>query len=170
MTSSSPVGFLSDLSATEAFENLKSNRHARWPDRHEPTNRVEPMCAPHFAAPFPITPGASVFTIGSCFARNVEKGLIKLGFDVPARRAVGAGVDANVLNTFTANSMLNEVTWPWIKTRRLILRSTFMTWVVTRWRTCIWASAGPIRLHVKRPCSGARTSHRLMQIWPNAEC
>ncbi|SPH22128.1 Beta-barrel assembly-enhancing protease [Ascidiaceihabitans donghaensis] len=106
-----PPPFLAELSAQDAFAHLKTNTHARWPDRHDSENRVEPFCTPHFNAPFTLQTGASVFTLGSCFARNVEKSLIHLGFDLPARRAIGPGIQNNVLNTFTAASMLNEVTW-----------------------------------------------------------
>ena len=110
MTRSLHPDFISETDAAEAFENLKRNDQGTWPGR-EDGNRVEPFCLPHFQAPFPLVPGSSVFTIGSCFARNVERSLMRLGFDVPARRTLGTQIAGNVLNTFTAASMLNEVRW-----------------------------------------------------------
>ncbi len=103
-------GFLEEISGKDAFSNLRNNQSGTWPQR-ETANRVEPICIPAFQAPFTLEPGSSVFTIGSCFARNVEKSLIRLGFDIPTHRAVAVGQSTSVLNNYTAPSMLNEVGW-----------------------------------------------------------
>lgn len=108
--------YLIEIEADDAIENTKTNPFSLWPNRDPDSrlgadNRVEPLCQPDFAAPFRITPGSSVFTIGSCFARNVEKSLIRLGFDIPTHRALADGSSPSVLNNYTSPSMLNEVRW-----------------------------------------------------------
>ncbi len=105
--------YIEEIRSQDAFKNLRENQFSQWPNREmvEQQNRVEPICQPQFSVPFTLTPGASVFTIGSCFARNVEKSLVRLGFDIPTQRALGPGVSSAVLNNYTAPSMLNEVMW-----------------------------------------------------------
>ena len=71
------------ITAGEAYENTRTNAQNGWPKRGDAGNRVEPLTKPHFAPSFTLTPKESVFTIGSCFARNVESSLERLGFDVP---------------------------------------------------------------------------------------
>ena len=60
------------FSAEQAIENRKTNRYGSWGDRASP-NRVEPVAKPGFDVPFKIQPGSKIFTVGSCFARNVEE-------------------------------------------------------------------------------------------------
>ncbi|WP_174300274.1 GSCFA domain-containing protein [Caulobacter sp. S45] len=62
--------------------------------------------------------GESVFTIGSCFARNVETRLEAAGFYVPMRQLeivseyVGSNEDnPNIFNNYGAPSILNELQW-----------------------------------------------------------
>ena len=45
--------------------------------------RVRPEVWPHVSPNFPISSGASIFTIGSCFARNIEDNLSDLGYNLP---------------------------------------------------------------------------------------
>ncbi|HXP74970.1 MAG TPA: GSCFA domain-containing protein [Stellaceae bacterium] len=105
------------LSLDEAFANVMRTRAACiWPTRD--TGRLEPFYEPILAPRFRLKPGSRIFTIGSCFARNIEEHLAPLGFDVPmssfgvpesewpirpfARRA-------GILNKYTPASMLQEV-------------------------------------------------------------
>lgn len=54
--------------------------------------------------------GEKVFTIGSCFARNVETELMKVGFDVPVRRVLhDLGLGSEVINNFGTPSIYNEM-------------------------------------------------------------
>ncbi|MEM1201298.1 MAG: hypothetical protein AAGI06_18500, partial [Pseudomonadota bacterium] len=70
----------------QAVENLKADGLAEWPSRLAPENRIEPLCKPGFKPNFHLEPGEKIFTIGSCFARNIEKALATRGFDVVTRR------------------------------------------------------------------------------------
>lgn len=100
----------------KAVDNLKTNELSGWPSRNDPTNRIEPLCEPGFSPSFHLEPGEKVFTIGSCFARNIEKALAIRGFDVVTRRILSAGETfhkfrANILNNYGVPSILNELTW-----------------------------------------------------------
>jgi len=99
-----------------AVENLKTNPHSGWPSRADAENRIEPFCKPGFEPGFSLTPGEKVFTIGSCFARNIEKALASRGFDVVTRRILEEAETtnmfrANILNNYGVPSILNEFVW-----------------------------------------------------------
>src|ERR1700744_6618480 len=76
---------LRTISGEDAIANIRANPYGDWPAR-EPadTNRIDPYCTPEFSPSFALEPGEKVFTIGSCFARNIESALAKHGFDVAA--------------------------------------------------------------------------------------
>src|SRR3546814_20158968 len=58
---------------------------------------------------FTIRKGATVYTIGSCFARNVERTLVRQGFKVPTS---GIAIDTAIYmgNTPFHNTVLNKYT------------------------------------------------------------
>lgn len=70
---------------------------------------------PNIEPSFKLRPAENVFTIGSCFARNIERHLVRLGYKVPAREYVPAELIGQQLdgfmNKFTPQSMLNEIRW-----------------------------------------------------------
>lgn len=109
---------LYEIDGSTAFNNL-SKSEATWPTRGQSPNRVEPQAAPTFSPSFMLAPGEAVFTIGSCFARNVERYLELKGYDVPMRRldVVGSGIvetgeaTGNVFNNYGVPSILNELEW-----------------------------------------------------------
>jgi len=105
------------LSLDEAFANVTRGRDASlWPTRD--TGRLEPFYQPVLAPRFRLGQGSTIFTIGSCFARNIEEHLAPLGFDIPM---AGFGVPesewparpfarrAGILNKYTPPNMLQEV-------------------------------------------------------------
>lgn len=70
---------------------------------------------------FKIDASAPVFTIGSCFARNIEAALYRKGFDIITRQCsipgelyelTGLGARNGALNAYTAHSMLDLLRWP----------------------------------------------------------
>ncbi len=68
------------LSFAEASRRKGSNKHARWKDiAADLDSEFWPRVQPSFR----IRPGENVFTIGSCFARNIEANLQALGCRVP---------------------------------------------------------------------------------------
>lgn len=105
---------LFEMSAAEAAETRKANPLASWGNRAS-TNRVEPIALPGFDAPVRLRRGDAIFTVGSCFARNVEVELMRLGFRVPMRelfqRADFAKLDPGIINNFGTPSIHNEFAW-----------------------------------------------------------
>ncbi|HWA91138.1 MAG TPA: GSCFA domain-containing protein [Rhizomicrobium sp.] len=107
---------MAEIELEDAIARSAANRGARWPERGA-ANRLEPECWPELKPGFTLKPGSRVFTIGSCFARNVEHNLAALGFDVPARKFLdrnagikGAGGD-EILNKYTPPSIWQELAW-----------------------------------------------------------
>lgn len=104
--------------ARTAARNGKLNPNLRWGDRGSP-NRVEPIALPGFEVPFTFDPGEKIFTVGSCFARNVEDELIRRGFRIPARELstneAFKGFDvvtlSLMLNNYGTPSIYNEFAW-----------------------------------------------------------
>ncbi len=59
--------------------------------------------------------GEPIFTVGSCFARNVEAELASRGFDIPARalfrRPEFSKLDPGIINNYGTPSIYNEFAW-----------------------------------------------------------
>ena len=111
---------MADIELEEAIERSARNRASRWPERGA-KNRLEPECWPELNPRFDFASGARVFTIGSCFARNVELHLASLGFDIPTRKFLnenrrdGVPGGDEILNKYTPPSIHQELAW----TRRI---------------------------------------------------
>lgn len=89
---------------------------SRWPKRGS-ENRLEPECWPEITPKFPLTPGQTIFTIGSCFARHIDRELEALGFEVPMaqfmrEKDLQIPTGANVLiNKFNPALIYQEIAW-----------------------------------------------------------
>ncbi len=99
-----------------AVETLKNNDFASWPPRGLPGSRLEPLARPALRPGFHLEPGEAIFTVGSCFARNIEIGLETRGFDIPTRSIFNADPEfrllgRNVLNNYGTPSIFNEISW-----------------------------------------------------------
>ncbi|MFN2259920.1 MAG: GSCFA domain-containing protein, partial [Parasphingopyxis sp.] len=105
---------LVSLSGPQALATRKSNPVAHWGDRNL-ENRVEPVTKPAFDVPFRLEPGEAIFTIGSCFARNIEHELAQRGFKIPMRDLFKTdafkGLDTEIVNNFGTPSIYNEIAW-----------------------------------------------------------
>ncbi|WP_339691844.1 GSCFA domain-containing protein [Celeribacter baekdonensis] len=90
------------------------NDTANWAHVHD---RLVPQAWPNLQPTFRIAPGAKVFTIGSCFARNIEEHLSLLGFELPtlefsAPEAEWGGLRRNgILNKYTPATVCQEIEW-----------------------------------------------------------
>ncbi|MFC3440788.1 GSCFA domain-containing protein [Sphingobium rhizovicinum] len=61
-----------------------------------------------------ISASDSIFTVGSCFAREVERSLNRKGFNALSLKGVGtipASVDTGYVNRYNTYSILNELRW-----------------------------------------------------------
>lgn len=73
-------------------------------------NRLKPEAWPEFTPSFKLMKGDKIFTIGSCFARNIEDILASLGFDIPMRSfSVPKEERAHIIRP---NGILNKYTPP----------------------------------------------------------
>ena len=154
-----PATFFPRSSSVEAFAALHANRENKWPSRAR-ENRLEPLCAPAFRPTFTMQPGESVFTIGSCFARNIELALKNKGYKVPAfefplpkeELYVGTGLSSGALNKYTPHSMLNEILY------------AFEDMDPDRFLAEVEGGYLDLQLHVNLPVSLARARERREQV------
>ncbi len=105
------------LSAAEAFKQIRRT-YSRWPRTPESqAERLMPLAQPGFWPSFTIDKREPIFTVGSCFARNIEKQLIHEGYNVAARdwrppEDTGFRADPDaLLNRYVIWSIANELKW-----------------------------------------------------------
>ncbi len=107
---------MSEIELEDAIARMERNRVCRWPGRGA-ANRLEPECWPEMNPGFRLNPGSTVFTIGSCFARNVERHLANLGFDIPMQRHLEENTtlplhgDYELVTKYTPASIYQELAW-----------------------------------------------------------
>ena len=110
------------VSAEDAYARRTANPYSRWPSRGKDDQRLSPVAKPFFRPSFRISPEDAVFTIGSCFARNIEAYLKVLGFVLPAlefrtdafstrRNLLYEHNQYSLLNKYNPFAMLNEFRW-----------------------------------------------------------
>lgn len=107
---------ITTLSSEQAYQQYKDNPLTNWPERGGPRDRFSPMAAPGFSASTRLIPGEKVFTIGSCFARHVERELDKHGFDIPNSRFTvdekyWSGAAGTLLNNYVISAVLPQIRW-----------------------------------------------------------
>jgi thioredoxin-like negative regulator of GroEL len=108
---------LQSIPGPDAVTNLKTNEFSRWPARGQHAkNRVEPRCEPGLHARFRLVHGEKIFTIGSCFARNIERSLEIRGFEVVTRKIAAPDREfeefgPEILNNYGVPSIFNELSW-----------------------------------------------------------
>ncbi|MFN4059006.1 MAG: GSCFA domain-containing protein [Roseinatronobacter sp.] len=105
------------ISAGQAFELAKRNPQSRYPKPGNGQERLFPVPRPVGRPSFKLALDNKVFTLGSCFAREVDRALRGLGFQVLSREAnldaevERAGKDESLYNKYTVHSILNEIRW-----------------------------------------------------------
>ena len=103
--------------AQDAFKRVR-HTDSRWPRTAEAqAERLIPLAQPRFWPSFRINRSELIFTIGSCFARNIEKQLITEGykvaaadFEIPLDTRFKADPDA-LMNRYVVTSIANELMW-----------------------------------------------------------
>jgi tetratricopeptide (TPR) repeat protein len=105
------------ISASEAMSRARSNGLRRYPSPERDGTRLYPLASPDVRPSFEIGPDDTIFAIGSCFARNVEKSLEAAGKRVLSRvfelGEIGEslGDAANFFNKYSIHSVTNEIRW-----------------------------------------------------------
>lgn len=105
------------IDADQAFASLRANRNSVWPDGRKDTTRLSGVAQVGLSPSFSFIEGERIFTVGSCFARNIEKHLGQLGFDVPAlalqlpAEERASDTENDFLNKYPPAAVLNELRW-----------------------------------------------------------
>ena len=108
---------LEQTPAAAAYGNARSNDLRRFPSPDRDGGRLYPLASPSAKPTFQIGRKDSVFTIGSCFARNVEAALEDVGMSVVSNELdlgpVGEslGFAANFFNKYSIHSIYNDLKW-----------------------------------------------------------
>ncbi len=104
------------IDAEQAFATSAASDRSRWPVSTASDNRLFPDCRPRLKPKFRIARDARVFAIGSCFARNIEEYLVRLGLDVisssiefPAEEMAPNSRRNDLLVKYTPPSILAEL-------------------------------------------------------------
>ena len=85
------------------FQGIKK-RTFRYPSKGE-AGYLDGVLLPKLNTKFTIEPDEKIFTIGSCFAREIESRLVKRHFDVP----VSKFVNPEMLNEYNAGTILQRI-------------------------------------------------------------
>lgn len=105
------------LGAAEAMVRARGNELRRYPAPERDGDRLYPLASPTANPSFTIEEQDTIYAIGSCFARNVEKALEEAGKRVLSREfelgEVGEslGDASNFFNKYSIHSVTNEIRW-----------------------------------------------------------
>lgn len=105
------------INAVAAMRRARGNDLRRYPAPERDGDRLYPLASPSATPGFTIAPSDTVYAIGSCFARNVEKAMAEAGLRVLSREfdlgEIGESINegANFFNKYSIHSILNEVRW-----------------------------------------------------------
>jgi hypothetical protein len=108
---------IEQISAASAMDRARHNSLRKYPAPDKDGDRLYPLATPNCSPSFRIGPDDTIFAIGSCFARNVEKSLESAGKRVLSREfqlgEIGASLSeaANFYNKYSIHSVTNEVRW-----------------------------------------------------------
>jgi len=98
------------IDGATAFKGTLRNKSRKYPDRSD-ARYDDYLIFPDIVPSFRISQTSSVFTIGSCFARNVEESLQGFGISVPTAEFTGnpdeaPGRSNRILNQYNPGTML----------------------------------------------------------------
>lgn len=93
--------------AEEAFAGL--SKVSRYPSPDRDGGRYLPFPDVQHTPKFKISRSDKILTIGSCFARNIERALKQLDLNVLSSYVPGMVGDDNISNKYTSRSILNDL-------------------------------------------------------------
>jgi hypothetical protein len=108
---------IEQISAELAMDRARRNDLRKYPAPDKDGDRLYPLASPNCSPSFQIGADDTIFAIGSCFARNVEKSLEGAGKRVLSREfqlgpiGESLGEAANFYNKYSIQSVTNEVRW-----------------------------------------------------------
>jgi hypothetical protein len=103
---------LLDLSSSDAFTNARHTA-ARYPDKTRGGQRLRNIASVSLSPRFNIAEDDQIFTMGSCFAREIEKRLYQLRLSVPMAEIEWSReeISSEILNKYTVHAMADELAW-----------------------------------------------------------
>lgn len=107
---------LETIPAEAALQRALRNRQRQFPTPKKGAERLVPFAQPDSRAQFGFDASSAIFTTGSCFARNIERALRFIDFNVTSSDPDlplpdKSGQAAQLYNKYTVHSILNEITW-----------------------------------------------------------
>jgi hypothetical protein len=108
---------ITTLSAEQAQSNVRHNRNSIWPDRRKGKGRLGEYTVVDVKPSFSFSHADLIFTVGSCFARNIERKLGELGFSLPMLAITVpdeervSDVANEIMNKYTTSAIVNELRW-----------------------------------------------------------
>lgn len=106
------------IPASEAMAQFRADGgRSKWPDHRASDRRLEGLAEVACAPTFEIRPDDRIFTVGSCFARNIEFRLQEIGFDTPMyshdiRVKLGElGESLPFFNKYNVSVIRSELEW-----------------------------------------------------------
>jgi tetratricopeptide (TPR) repeat protein len=108
---------IASFTSQEAFANYASRNESRWPDGRYDNQRLSGFVDVALRPTFTFDASDKIMTLGSCFAREIEKHLNGLGFDLPAlaieipANERASSVANDIFNKYTVHSIENELRW-----------------------------------------------------------
>jgi len=96
-------------SAGEALAIRRKNARAKWPGRNAAGAHFFPIAIPAFAPKSALSKDDKIFCIGSCFAREIEAVLARLGYTILSKPEVDPPTGRIDQNKYTLPSILNEL-------------------------------------------------------------
>jgi len=108
---------LVSFTGRQAMANVRSTRLSQWPDGRRDRVRLGGVAQVENEPSFQLVEGEAIFTMGSCFARNIEKRLSELGFELPTMDVTlpaeerASDIENDLLNKYPPHSILNELRW-----------------------------------------------------------
>jgi hypothetical protein len=108
---------IDEISSERALRNLRGNKLSVWPDGRTSKGRLGPYTSCDSTATFRFSRDDLIFTVGSCFAREIEKTLTALDFTLPTTRLQtpaderASAVPNEILNKYTTSAVVNELRW-----------------------------------------------------------
>lgn len=108
---------IQSFTSREAGRNMRTNPLSLWPGGRRSAHRLEQIAEIAGMPSFRFSMEDKIMTIGSCFAREIEKALAAKGFELPAMALQlsaeerGGGTANEILNKYTVHSMANEIEW-----------------------------------------------------------
>lgn len=110
-----------EYSYQEAADNFRNSRYSRWSGKEEQRRgkefipeRLGDVFYPGVECRTRIAPTDSLFTVGSCFARGLERAANRAGMkamSLDARKFLGPDVVAGYVNRYNTASILSELRW-----------------------------------------------------------